>query len=562
MRGKVSGKDVLFGDDARRSLKRGIDVLASAVAVTLGPAGRNVALDRRFGLPLIVNDGVTVARDIELADPAENLGAMLLREAATKTEQMAGDGTTTATVLAKAILDVGFRHLTFGADPGQIKLGLEAGREAIIAAIQAAAIPVTDRAQSAHVAAISANDPRIGALVAEVLDRVGKDGAVDVEESRTLQHQVEYAEGLTFDRGYLSAYFVTDPERMASSIDKPRILITDGDISAVADLLPVLEHLVAAGERALVIVAGDVRGEALGTLVVNRLRGTLDVVAVKAPDFGERRLDFLNDLAAVTGATVLGAGTGRTLSTVALTDLGRAKRAVVTAERTTIVGGDGDRPAVRRLVKALRARHAEASDVDDGEQLRRRVARLTGSVAVIRIGAATEVEYKQLQHRFADAILATGAALEEGIVPGGGATLLQATEALDSVTVSGGAAIGVECLRSALREPLRRIADNAGYDGGLVVATVQQRQASEGGRIGFDAVSGRYVDMITAGIVDPAKVVRAEVENAVSVAAMVLLAETVVTEAVPDGAAIPVEIAFRTSVPGPRYRTANDTIDK
>ena len=540
----MPGKALLFGDEGRRSLKRGIDALASAVGVTLGPAGRNVALDRRSGLPLIVNDGVTVARDIELSDPAENLGAMLLREAATKTEQAAGDGTTTATVLAKAILDVGFRHLAFGADPMQIKRGLDAGRDTVIGAIRAAAIPVTDRAQSVHVAAISANDPEIGQLVAKVLDRVGRDGAVDVEESRTLRHEVEYVQGLAFDRGYLSAYFVTDPERRACVIDEPRILITDREISAVSDLMPILERLVAAGERSLIVLADDVRGEALATLVVNRLRGTLDVAAVKAPEFGDRRRDLLDDLATVTGAAILGAETGRALRDAAVTDLGRAKRAVVTPERTTIVGGAGDRRVVRRRVKALRAQLAEAASDDEREQLRRRLARLSGSVAVIRIGAATEVEFEELRHRFEDALLATRAALEEGIVSGGGATLLHAIGALDSPTLAADGAVGVECLSRALREPMRRIADNAGYDGGLVVTTVQRRQASEGGTIGFDAVTGRYVDMIEAGIVDPAKVVRSEVENAVSVASMILLAETVVTEpAARADQVIPAEIA-------------------
>ena len=539
----MPGKTVIFGDEGRRSLKRGIDVLASAVGVTLGPAGRNVALDRRYALPLIVNDGVTVARDIELSDPAENLGVILLREAATKTEQAAGDGTTTATVLAQAILDVGYRHLAFGADPLEIKRGLDAGRDAVIGAIRAAAVPVTDRAQSAHVAAISANDREIGELVARVLARVGTDGAVDVEESRTLRHEVEYVQGLAVNRGYLSAYFVTDPERMSCVIDKPRILVTDGEISAVSDLVPILELLVAAGERSLIVLADDVRGEALATLVVNRLRGTLEVAAVKAPEFGDRRRDLLDDLATVTGATILGATTGRGLREASLTDLGRAQRAVVTRERTTIVGGGGDRQVVRRRVNALRAQLAEAATDDEREQLRRRLARLRGRVAVIRIGSATEVEFEELRHRFEDSLLATRAALEEGIVPGGGATLLHASGALRSLTLTGDAAVGVECLRRALREPMRRIADNAGYDGGVVVTTVQERQAGEGGAIGFDALSGRYVDMIEAGIVDPTKVVRSEVENAVSVASMILLAETVVTEPAEsaDGA-VPAEI--------------------
>jgi chaperonin GroEL len=530
----MPSRDMLFGDEARLSLKRGVDALASAVGVTLGPAGRNVALDRRSGLPLIVNDGVTVARDIELSDPAENVGAVLLREAATKTEQAAGDGTTTATVLAQAILDVGFRHLAFGADPMQLKSGLEAGRDAVIGAIRAAAIPVTDRAQTANVATISANDRDIGELVADVLDRVGREGAIDIEESQTLRHSVEYVEGLVFDGGYLSGYFVTEPEGMKCIIEKPRILITDGEIAAVTDLVPILDRLVAAGERVLMVLANDVRGEALATLVVNRIRGTLDVVAVKAVEFGDRRRELLDDLGAMTGATVLGGETGRALKDAELTDLGRAGRVVVTSERTTIVGGGGHRRAVRRRAKALQAQLADASDGDERNRLRRRLARLTGRVAVIRIGAATEVEYKERQHRFDDAVLAARAALEEGIVPGGGATLLHAIDSLGSLALSGDAAVGVECLASALREPLRRIADNAGYDGGLVVATVQQRQATAGGRIGFDAVSGRYVDMVEAGIVDPAKVVRSEVENAASVAAMILLAETVVTESVQD----------------------------
>jgi len=531
----MPSRDMLFGDDGRRSLKRGVDALEAAVGVTLGPAGRNVALERRSGLPLIVNDGVTVARDIELSDPVENLGALLLREAATKTEQAVGDGTTTATVLAKAILDVGFRHLAFGADPMQVKSGLELGRDAVIGAVRAAAIPVTDRAQTAHVASISANDRGIGELVADVLDRVGKEGAIDIEASQTLHHAVEYVDGLAFDSGYLSGYFVTEPEGMKCVIEEPRILITDGEISAVTDLVPMLERLIAAGERALVVLANDVRGDALATLVVNRMRGTLDVVAVKPPEFGDRRRELLDDVAAVTGATILAAERGRVLKDADLSDLGRARRAVVTSERTTIVGRGGDRRAVRRRVKALQAQLAEASSDDEREQLRRRLARLTGHVAVIRIGAATEVEYQERQHRFDDALLATRAALEEGIVPGGGATLLHAIGALDSLALPGDAAVGVECLASALRMPLRRIADNAGYDGGLVVTTVQQRQAGEGGRIGFDAVSGQYVDMFEAGIVDPAKVVRSEVENAVSVAAMIMLVETVVTESVQDG---------------------------
>jgi chaperonin GroEL len=527
----MTARSLRYGDEARKSLQDGLDILANAVKTTLGPRGHNVALGREFGLPLVVNDGVTVAKDIELEDPFENLGARLVRQAAEKAEERTGDGTTTATVLAQAIVHEGFRNVSAGADPMALRRGLNRARVAVDDAISARAIPVVGTKAIEQVATISANDPAIGHLIGGVMERVGRDGAVTVEESQTLTNEVEYVEGMQIDQGYLSPYFVTNPDRMEAMVDKPSILITDRKVTSLADIVPILEKLVAAGRKDLLLVAESVEGEALATLVVNRLRGTLNVVAVKAPGFGDRRKAILGDLAIVTGATVISEEVGKRLDTLELTDLGAARRVVATQDRTTIIEGQGAPERIRARLAELRVQIEAATGDFDREKLKERLAKMAGGVAVIRLGASTETELTEIKHRVEDALAATRAALEEGIVPGGGVVLLAAVPEIDQLDLQGDEAVGARCLRRALAEPIRQIAANAGYDGAVVVETVrrlgrERRQPN----LGFNALTGRYVDMVKAGIIDPAKVTHAALEAAVSTASMLLTTEAAVTE--------------------------------
>jgi chaperonin GroEL len=518
-------KQVIFDDAARRSLKRGIDRLADAVRVTIGPKGRNVVLDKKFGSPTITNDGVTIARDIELEDPFENMGAQLLKEVATKTDDVAGDGTTTAVVLGQALVAEGLRNVTAGANPMVLKRGIERAVEVIVEEIKASARPVDSREQIAAVAAISAADPEVGEIIAEVMDKVGKDGVITVEEGQSLGLEKEYTEGMQFDRGYISAYFVTNPDRMEAVLETVKILVTDKKISAVADILPGLEKAVQVG-RPMLIIAEDVDGEALATLVVNKLRGTIQVLAVKAPGFGDRRKEMLRDIAILTGATVISEEVGRKLDSVTAEDLGEARRVVATKDDTTIVDGAGREPDIKARMNQIKAQIEETTSDYDREKLQERLAKLAGGVAVIKVGAATEVELKEKKHRIEDALSTTRAAVEEGIVAGGGTTLLQAIPALDKLTLEGDEAVGVDIVRRALEAPAKQIADNAGARGEVVIERVKNLPKGEG----FDALKGEYGDMFAKGIVDAAKVTRSALQNAASIAAMVLTTETLITD--------------------------------
>jgi chaperonin GroEL len=518
-------KQVIFDDNARRSLKRGIDRLAEAVRVTIGPKGRNVVLDKKFGSPTITNDGVTIARDIELEDPFENMGAQLLKEVATKTDDVAGDGTTTAVVLGQALVSEGLRNVTAGANPMVLKHGIERAVEVIVAEIKASARPVNSREQIAAVAAISAADPEVGEIIAEVMDKVGKDGVITVEEGQSLGLEKEYTEGMQFDRGYISAYFVTNPDRMEAVLESARILITDKKISAVADILPSLEKAVAVG-KPLLIIAEDVDGEALATLVVNKLRGTIQVLGVKAPGFGDRRKEMLRDIAILTGGTVISEEIGRKLDSVQVEDLGEARRIVSTKDDTTIVDGAGSQPDIKARMSQIKAQIEETTSDYDKEKLQERLAKLAGGVAVIKVGAATEVELKEKKHRIEDALSTTRAAVEEGIVAGGGTTLLQAIPALDALKLEGDEQVGVDIVRRALEAPAKQIADNAGERGEVVIEKVKNLPKGQG----FDALKGEYCDMFERGIVDAAKVTRSALQNAASIAAMVLTTETLVTD--------------------------------
>jgi chaperonin GroEL len=518
-------KQIIFDESARRSLKRGIDHLADAVKVTIGPKGRNVVLDKKFGSPTITNDGVTIARDIELDDPFENMGAQLLKEVATKTDDVAGDGTTTAVVLGQAMVSEGLRVVSAGANPMVVKRGIEAAVTAIVEEIKKQSRPVANREQIAAVAGISAADPEVGEIIAEVMDKVGKDGVITVEEGQSLGLEKEYTEGMQFDRGYLSAYFVTNPDRMETVLDDPRILITDRKISSVPDMLPALEKAVQIG-RPIVIIAEDIDGEALATLVVNKLRGTVSVLAVKAPGFGDRRKEMLRDIAILTGGTVISEEIGRKLDSVTLEDLGSARRVVATKDDTTIVDGAGTPDQIKARMSQIKAQIEDTTSDYDKEKLQERLAKLAGGVAVIKVGAATEVELKEKKHRIEDALSTTRAAVEEGLVAGGGTTLLQAIPALDKIKLEGDEKIGVEIVRKALEAPARQIAINAGARGEVVVEAV--RHAKKGH--GFDALKGEYGDMFARGIVDAAKVTRSALQNAASIAAMVLTTETLITD--------------------------------
>ncbi|MBV9543244.1 MAG: chaperonin GroEL [Chloroflexi bacterium] len=523
----MPAKQLEYSEEARRALKRGIDALADAVKITLGPKGRNVVLDKKFGPPTITNDGVTIAKEIELEDPFENLGAQLLKEAATKTNDIAGDGTTTATVLAQAIVNEGFRNVTAGANPLLLKRGIERGVQAVVDNLKGMSTPVADQTKIAQVAAISAADDEIGRLIAEVMDKVGKDGVITVEESKTLKFETEYVEGMQFDRGYISPYFITDPQRMEAELDEPYILITDKKISAISDILPVLERFLQVSKN-LVLIAEDVDGEALATLVVNKLRGTLNVLAVKAPGFGDRRKAMLEDIATLTGGKVISEEVGRKLDSTTVQDLGRARRVSSNKDETTIVEGRGSEEAIKGRIQQIRTQINDTTSDFDREKLQERLAKLAGGVAVIKVGAATEVELKEKKHRVEDALSATRAAVEEGIVPGGGTAFVHSLSALDPVLseLNGDQKTGATMLKRALEEPLRRIVANAGGEGSVVVEEVKRQGKGKG----YDAAKGDYADMVERGIIDPLKVTRSALENAASIATMILTTETLITE--------------------------------
>ena len=520
-------KQLLFDEEARRALKRGVDKMADAVKVTLGPRGRYALLDKKYGSPTITNDGVTIARDIELEDPYENMGAQLLEEVAAKTNDIAGDGTTTSIVLAQAIITEGLRNVTAGANPMALKRGIERGVAAVVDEIKRLSKPVLTKDDIAHIAAISARDTEIGEMIAEVMERVGKDGVVTVEESQGLKLDKEYVEGMQLDRGYVSAYMVTsnDAGRMEASLEAPFILVTDKKISAVADILPTLEKVVSVG-KPLLIVAEDVDGEALATLVVNKLKGTISVLAIKAPGFGDRRKAMLEDIATLTGARVISEEVGRKLDSVLLEDLGQARRVTSTKDTTTIVEGKGDPKAIEARKSQIKLQIDDTTSDFDREKLQERLAKLSGGVAILKVGAATEVELKEKKHRIEDALSAARAGVEEGMVAGGGSVLLHAIPSLDKVEALGDEATGVNILRRALEEPLRQIAANGGWEGSVVVEAVRKMKPGNG----WDAQKAEYTDMFVAGIIDPAKVTRSALENAASVAALLLTTETVVTD--------------------------------
>jgi chaperonin GroEL len=533
-------KQLVFGDEARRYLKNGVDAVANAVATTLGPKGRNVALDRKYGSPTITHDGVTVAKEIELEDPYENMGAQLLKEAATKTNDIAGDGTTTSTVLAHAIVTEGLKNLAAGANPMLLKRGIEAASKAVSESILQQAIDITTKAEIGNVATISAQDERIGTLIADVMDKVGKDGVITVEESKALEFETEYVEGMQFDRGYISPYFVTDAEHMQAEIKDPYILIYDKKISAANDIVPLLEKMVQVGKRDIVIIAEDVDGEAIAALVLNKIRGVLNVVAVKAPGFGDRRKAMLQDIAILTDASVISEETGRKLENATIEDLGRAEKITIDKDNTTIVGGKGDSNAIKGRIEQIRVEIDNTTSDYDREKLQERLAKLSGGVAIIRVGAATETELKEKKHRVEDALSATRAAVEEGIVPGGGVALVNAVDALKDLKLEQeDAQIGINIVRNALTVPMKRIVENAGKDGSVVVENVRQRQANENNRhIGFNVLTEEYGDMVQLGVIDPAKVTRGALENAASIAAMILTTEALITDIpAPEGAA-------------------------
>jgi chaperonin GroEL len=525
-------KQLNFSENARRDLKVGVDSLANAVKVTLGPKGRNVALDKKWGAPTITHDGVTVAKEIELEEPFQNMGAQLLKEAATKTNDVAGDGTTTATVLAQMIVTEGLKNVAAGANPMLIKNGIAKASEAVVEALREMATDIDTKEEIANVAAISANDKEIGELIAEVMEKVGKDGVITVEESKGLAFETEYVEGMQFDRGYISPYFITDPERMEAVLDNPLVLIHDKKISSAQDIIPLLEKMVQTGRKNLVIITEDVDGEALATLVLNKLRGVFNCLAVKAPGFGDRRKAMLQDIAVLTGGQVITEEMGRKLETVQLSDLGRADKVVSTKEETTVVGGTGDEAQIKGRINQIKA-EIEASTSDyDKEKLQERLAKLAGGVAIIRVGAGTEVELKEKKHRVEDALSATRAAVEEGIVAGGGVALINAIPALAEVKMEfGDETTGVTIVRRALEEPMRQLAVNAGKDGAVIVENVRRQQKEQDDKnVGYDVLREVYVDMVKQGIIDPVKVTRSAVENAASIGAMILTTEALITD--------------------------------
>jgi chaperonin GroEL len=528
-----------FNEEARRSLKEGIDVLANAVKTTLGPKGRNVALDKKFGAPTVTHDGVTVAKEIELEDPFANMGAQLLKEAATKTNDVAGDGTTTATVLAQAVVHEGLRNVAAGANPMLLKQGIDLGSDKVVEKLKSMAKEVRGKDDIAQVAAISAADKEIGDLIADVMEKVGKDGVITVEESRGLAFETEFTEGMQIDRGYISPYFVTNPERMEAELDEPYILITDKKVSAVSDILPVLEKVLQVTKN-FMIIAEDVDGEALATMVVNKLRGTINVVGVKAPGFGDRRKEMLRDIAVLTGGQVISEEVGRKLDSATVEDLGRARRIVSTKDETTIVEGYGKEEEIKGRIEQIKAQIEQTTSDFDREKLQERLAKLSGGVAVIKVGAATETELKEKKHRVEDALSATRAAVEEGIVPGGGVSLINAIDSLDEIKVEGDVLTGVRILRRALEEPLRGIAANAGMDGAVVVESIRRLQKEKNDpAIGYDVIREEYGNMVEWGIIDPVKVTRSAVENATSIAAMILTTEALISDKPEENKAMP-----------------------
>ena len=518
-------KQIIFGEDARHSLKKGIDALVDAVKVTLGPRGHAVALDKKWGAPSVVDDGVAIAKDIELPDPFENMGVQLVKEAASKTNDACGDGTTTSTILAHAIITGGFKNVAAGAEPLALKKGIEKATAAVIEELKKISTGVKDKEQIAQVATITAVDTEIGTLIADVMDKVGKDGVITVEESKGIAFETEFVEGMQFDRGYISPYFITNPERMETVLEDPYILITDKKISAVADLLPALEKILQVSKN-LLVVAEDIDGEALATLVVNKLRGTINVLAVKAPGFGDRRKAMLEDMAILTGGKVISEEVGRKLDSVTVEDLGRARRVTADKDKTTVVEGKGSEDEIKGRIKQIKAQIEETTSDFDREKLQERQAKLVGGVAVIKVGAATEVELKEKKHRVEDALSATRAAVEEGILPGGGVALLNTVATLGKLEATGDIATGIDIVRKAVEEPIRWIAINAGKDGSVVVDQVKKSPVGEG----FDAAADEFGGMVAKGIIDPTKVVRTALQNAASIAAMVLITESLVTD--------------------------------
>jgi len=525
-------KQLVFQEAARRGLKEGIDIVANAVKTTLGPKGRNVALSRKFGAPTVTHDGVTVAKEIELEEPFANMGAQLFKEAAMRTNDVAGDGTTTATVLAHAMVTEGLRNVAAGANPMLIKRGIEKATTVVVNEIKGMSRELTEKVDIAHVAAISANDEAIGTLIADVMEKVGKDGVITVEESKSLEFETEYVDGMQFDRGYISPYFMTDAEAMNAEISDPHILVTDRKISAASDLVPVMEKLIQLGRREFVVIAEDVDGEALATLVLNKLRGTFNCLAVKAPGFGDRRKAMLQDIATLTGATVVSEDIGKKLENVTLADLGQAGKVVATKDDTTIIDGKGEMKAIQGRIEQIRSQIDSTTSDYDREKLQERLAKLAGGVAIIRVGAATEVELKEKKHRVEDALSATRAAVEEGIVPGGGVTLVRSAKALDGIDIDRGTdeATGVRIVGAALTEPLKQLVRNAGGDGGVIIRELEQRTDSKTSALGYNVLTGEFVDLFEAGIIDPAKVTRAAVENAASIAAMILTTDALIAD--------------------------------
>ncbi len=519
-------KEIVYSENARKKLKAGADKLANAVKVTLGPKGRNVVLDKSYGAPVITNDGVSIAKEIELEDRTENMGAQIVKEASEKTNDMAGDGTTTACVLAQALIAEGLKNVTAGANPLAIKRGIDKGVNAVVASLKEMSKPISKKEEMAQVATISAESAELGNLIAEVMTEVGKDGVVTVEESKNLDIRKEIVKGLQFDRGYSSAYMVTDAERMEAALEDPYILITEKKITSLPELLPILEKVMQTGKKELLIIADDIEGDALATLVVNKLRGIFNALAVKAPGFGDRKKEMLQDIAAVTGATVVSEQLGMKLENVTIKDLGSARRVVAGKEKTVIVEGKGDKELIENRVKQIKNEIAKTESEFDREKLQERLAKLAGGVAVIKVGAATEIEQKARQHKTEDALSATRAAVEEGIVPGGGVALLNAAKALDKLQVDGEEAIGINILKRALEEPIRQIAANAGVEGAVVIEKIRQNN----GTVGFNAAKMKYEDMLTAGVVDPTKVVRATIQNAASAASILLTTEAMVVE--------------------------------
>jgi chaperonin GroEL len=527
----MPAKQLVFDEQARRSLKKGVDTLADAVKTTLGPKGRNVAIGKKWGSPTVSHDGVTVAKEVELPDPFENMGAQLLKEAATKTNDVAGDGTTTATVLAQAIVNEGLRNVAAGANPMLLKKGIDKANAVLMKRIKELAVPINGKEDIAHIATISAADPEIGNLIAEVMDKVGKDGTITVEESKGIRFETEYVEGMKFERGYISPYFVTNSDRMEAVLEEPYILVSDKKLTAVSDIVPVLEKIVAQGRRELFVVAEDIENEALATLVVNKLRGTFNVVAIKSPSFGDRRKEMLADLAILTGGIVFSDETGRKPEQLTIADLGRARRVIVTKDETTVIEGYGNEADIQNRIRAIKMQLDQLTSDYDREKTQERLSQLSGGVAVIKVGAATEVELKEKKHRVEDALSATRAAVEEGVVTGGGVALITASRALDDLHLDGDEGTGVQIVRRALEEPLKQIAENAGQDGSVVLQTVRRVQAEkDSAHWGYDVVSNDFINLVENGIIDPAKVTRSALENASSIAGMILTTEALITE--------------------------------